>query len=40
MRRIKMGLDAAKIPLAAPRMQVDVQNWLPNNAPAQGLRVE
>jgi len=26
MRRIKQRLDEAKIPLAAPRMQVDIQN--------------
>jgi small-conductance mechanosensitive channel len=39
MRRIKQGLDAAKIPLAGPRMQVEVQNGLPSATAAQGLRV-
>jgi small-conductance mechanosensitive channel len=40
MRRIKQRLDAAKIPLASPRMQIELPNGSPNAAPAQGLRVE
>jgi len=40
MRRIKQRLDAAKIPLAGPRMQVELPNGSAKATPAQGLRVE